>query len=134
MTAVHEPAELTGRGSAAWSRPVPHNGGRPSNSEPVPWRNAHTQPAGPWRSGREWMAAGACNAPEVDPTWFTVEETLPAAGELIAKAKAVCRGCPVRLLCRIHGDETGEYGVYDAETYSERIRRLRRWRRLEVPA
>ncbi len=134
MTAVHEPTELTGRGSAAWSRPVPHNGGRPSNSEPVPWRNAHTQPAGPWRSGREWMAAGACTAPEVDPTWFTVEETLPSAGELIAKAKAVCCGCPVRLLCRIHGDETGEYGVYDAETYSERIRRLRRWRRLEVSA
>jgi hypothetical protein len=72
--------------------------------------------------------------PEVDPAWFTVEETAPDAGEQIAKAKAVCRGCPVRLLCRIHGDETREYGVYNAETYSERIRRLRRWERLGLPA
>jgi hypothetical protein len=54
------------------------------------------------------MAAGACTAPE--------------------------GGCPVRLLCRIHGDETREYGVYNAETYSERITRLRRWERLGLPA
>jgi hypothetical protein len=124
MTAVHEPVELVGRGSA----------GRPSNSEPVPWRNAHTQPAGLWRPGREWMAAGACTDPEVDPNWFTVEETAPDADQQIAKAKAVCRGCPVRLFCRIHGDETREYGIYNAETYSERIRRLRRWERLGFPA
>jgi Transcription factor WhiB len=80
------------------------------------------------------MARGACTAAEVDPNWFTVEETTPDADEQIALAKAVCRSCPVRLLCRIHADETGEYGVYAGETHTERTRRLRRWRRLELPA
>jgi hypothetical protein len=46
----------------------------------------------------------------------------------------MCRACPVRLWCRIHADETGEYGVYAGETHTERTRRLRRWRRLELPA
>ncbi|HEY3036961.1 MAG TPA: WhiB family transcriptional regulator [Streptosporangiaceae bacterium] len=103
--------------------------GRPPATE---WRAAHTQPWGPWRAGREWMARGACTAPGVDPNWFTVEETATGADQQIANAKAICRGCPVRLWCRIHADETGEYGVYNAETYTERVRRLRRWRRLNL--
>jgi Transcription factor WhiB len=97
------------------------------------WQGARVLPAGPWRPGREWMRQGAYTRPGVDPDWFTVEETAPNATAAIARAKAVCRGCPVRLLCRIHADQTGEYGVYSAETYTERIRRLRRWRRLELP-
>jgi len=101
----------------------------------VDWRGpARPLPAGPWQRGREWMARGACTAPSVDPAWWTVEEAAADAAAQIAKAKAVCRGCPVRLLCRIHGDETREYGVYNAETYSERIQRLRRWERLGLPA
>jgi hypothetical protein len=78
------------------------------------------------------MRRGACTAPEVDPDWFTVEENAPTADVAIAHAKAVCRRCPVRLLCRIHADETGEYGVYAGETHTERTRRLRRWQRLEL--
>jgi len=80
------------------------------------------------------MAQGACTAPDVDPDWFTVEETAPGAAAAIARAKAVCRACPVRLWCRIHADETGEYGIYAGETHTERTQRLRRWRRLELPA
>jgi WhiB family redox-sensing transcriptional regulator len=99
----------------------------------VDWRGpARPLPAGPWRAGREWMARGACTAPDVDPAWFTVEETAPNAAALIAKAKQVCRTCPVRLWCRIHADESGEYGVYAAETHTERVQRLARWRRLQV--
>jgi Transcription factor WhiB len=113
---------------------VPVERGRVGRPPATEWRAAHTQPWGPWRGGREWMARGACTAPEVDPNWFTVEETDPDADEQISLAKAVCRGCPVRLWCRIHGDETGEYGVYNAETYTERIQRLRRWQRLRLPA
>jgi WhiB family redox-sensing transcriptional regulator len=105
--------------------------GRPPATE---WRAARTQLRGPWRSGREWMARGACSAPEVDPNWFTVDEDAPGAATAIARAKTVCRRCPVRLWCRIHADETGEYGVYAGETHTERTRRLRRWQRLELPA
>jgi WhiB family redox-sensing transcriptional regulator len=108
--------------------------GRPANSQPVPWHGGRGLPGGPWCSGGDWMRQGACTAPEVDPNWFTVEEDAPDAAEQIARAKAVCRHCPVRLLCRIHADQTGEYGIYNAETYTERVRRLRRWRRLELPA
>ena len=107
----------------------------------VDWRGP-TRPLsdGRWRGGQAWMARGACTAPDVDPAWWTVEEAAPGAGEQIAKAKAVCLTCPVKLLCRIHADETGEYGVYAAETYTERAQRLARWHRLqaalelEVPA
>ena len=90
------------------------------------WHGARRpQPAQPW------MARGACTDPTVDPAWFTTEET-PAAAAQIAKAKAVCLTCPVKLLCRIHADETGEYGIYAGETHTERARRLRRWRRLQL--
>ena len=92
------------------------------------WHRARALPAGPWRSGHQWLARAACHAPGVDPGWFTTDEDAAGAGVLIAKAKQVCRGCPVRLWCRIHADETGEYGVYAAETHSERVRRQRAWR------
>jgi Transcription factor WhiB len=71
--------------------------GRPASSQPVPWQGARVPPGGPWRLGREWMAQGACTAPQVDPNWFTVEETAPDAATAIARAKAICRACPVRL-------------------------------------
>jgi WhiB family redox-sensing transcriptional regulator len=76
------------------------------------------------------MARAACARPGVDAAWFVTDEDTPGAAGLIARAKAVCRGCPVRLACRIHADETGDYGVYAGETYSERVRRLRRWHAL----
>jgi WhiB family transcriptional regulator, redox-sensing transcriptional regulator len=99
----------------------------PPAVEVEPWPGARTGAATAWRSGLVWMARAACAQPGVDPAWFVVEEDAPGAAELIAHAKAVCGLCPVRLWCRIHADATGEYGVYAGETYTERIRRLRRW-------
>jgi hypothetical protein len=96
--------------------------------EVEPWHGARALPAGPWRDGHEWMARAACRAADMDPHWFTVDKDAPGVGELLARAKRVCQVCPVRLWCRIHADETGEYGVYAAETYSERLRRQARWR------
>jgi len=93
-----------------------------------PWHGAWALPIGPWRSGHEWMARAACRAPGVDLQWFTVDEDALDAPALINQAKRVCQGCPVRLWCRIHADQTGEYGVYAAETHSERLRRQARWR------
>jgi Transcription factor WhiB len=92
-----------------------------------PWPGARTGAATASRSGQAWMARAACAQPSVDPAWFVVEEDAPGATALLARAKAVCRCCPVRLWCRIHADATGEYGVYAAETHTERARRLRRW-------
>jgi Transcription factor WhiB len=101
-----------------------------------PWHGARTLPGGPWRGGLEhaWLARAACRAPGVDPRWFTVEEDAAEAPGLIARAKQVCLACPVRLWCRIHADQTGEYGVYAAETHSERVRRQRAWRRAAADA
>ena len=79
-------------------------------------------------SARGWMARAACAQPGVDPRWFVVDEDAPDAAELIGRAKAVCRVCPVRLWCRLYAEETNPFGVYDAETYSERTHRLRRRR------
>jgi hypothetical protein len=75
------------------------------------------------------MCWAACRATGVDPHWFTVDEDAPDAPALIARAKRVCQGCPVRLWCCVHADETGEYGVHAGETHSERLRRQVRWRR-----
>jgi WhiB family redox-sensing transcriptional regulator len=97
--------------------------------EVEPWHGARALPTGPWRSEHEWMRRAACRAPGVDPAWFTTDEDAPGAPALLARAKQVCQGCPVRLWCRIHADETREYGVYAAETHSERVRRQRAWRR-----
>jgi hypothetical protein len=95
-----------------------------------PWPGARTDAATAWRSARGWMARAACAQPGVEPAWFVVDEDAPGAAALIGRAKAVCRVCPVRLWCRIHADATGEYGVYAAETHTERVRRLRRWHAL----
>ena len=105
----------------------------PAVAEVEPWPGAHLD-AGAWRSARGWMARAACAQPGADPAWFVVDEDAADAGELLGRAKAVCRACPVRLCCRIHADATGEYGVYAAETHTERARRLRRWLALAVGA
>jgi WhiB family redox-sensing transcriptional regulator len=94
-----------------------------------PWPGAHLD-ADAWRSARGWMTRAACAQPSVDPAWFVVDEDAPDAPELVGRAKAVCRACPVRLWCRIHADATGDYGVYAGETHTERARRRRRWHAL----
>ena len=99
----------------------------PPAGEVEPWPGAHTDAATAWRSARGWMTRAACAQPGVEPGWFVVEEDAADAPALLARAKAVCRVCPVRLWCRIHADAAGEYGVYAGETYTERVRRLRRW-------
>jgi hypothetical protein len=102
----------------------------PPAAEVEPWPGAHLDAAGASRSDRAWMTRAACAQPGVEPGWFVVDEDAADAPELIGRAKAVCRLCPVRLWCRIHADAAGEYGVYAGETHTERVWRLRRWRAL----
>lgn len=93
--------------------------------QPVQYRAGKTVPQGPARTERDWMTRGACTGPDVDAAWWVAEES---DVEAIARAKEVCRTCPVRLDCSIHADETNEFGVYAGQTYTERTARLqRRW-------
>ena len=81
---------------------------------------------------RAWRRSAACR--DVDPAvFFPVGLTGPAIRQ-IADAKAVCRGCPVRLVClqyalANHHDD-GVWGGYDE---GERRELRRRWRRLGSP-
>jgi Transcription factor WhiB len=71
----------------------------PPAAQVEPWPGANLD-AGAWRSARGWMAQAACAQPGVEPGWFVVDEDAPGAPALVARAKAVCRRCPVRRWCR----------------------------------
>jgi hypothetical protein len=75
--------------------------------------------------GVELFASAACNQPEVDPEIFHSYRD----GD-IAKAKAVCRRCPVQAQCLIAADVAALIGqemeaVLGGMTFSERNHRRR---------
>lgn len=81
---------------------------------------------------RAWRRSAACR--DVDPAVFFPVGLTGTAIPQIADAKAVCRGCPVRLVClqyalANHHDD-GVWGGYDE---GERRELRRRWRRLGSP-
>lgn len=69
-----------------------------------------------------WTAHAACKG---RTDLFFPERGDPAA-ELVAQAKAICAGCPVRIPCLEAGHHE-EFGVWGGLTVDER-RRLRRKR------
>jgi hypothetical protein len=90
---------------------------------------APAEPFGPSRDSHDWMRKSACSRREVDPDWFTSDEEDFGA---IERAREVCAGCPVQLLCRLHAEQHEPFGVYAGETAGERTQRLRvRARRLK---
>jgi WhiB family redox-sensing transcriptional regulator len=81
---------------------------------------------------RAWRRSAACR--DVDPAVFFPVGLTGTAIPQIAAAKAICRGCPVRLVClqyalANHHDD-GVWGGYDE---GERRELRRRWRRLGSP-
>ena len=81
---------------------------------------------------RAWRRLAACR--DVDPAVFFPVGLTGTAIPQIADAKAICRGCPVRLVClqyalANHHDD-GVWGGYDE---GERRELRRRWRRLGSP-
>jgi hypothetical protein len=78
-------------------------------------------PLGPANSDVDFLARGACTHPNVDPALFTTDEDDHRS---VAAARAICRTCPVQLLCRIYAYEANPYGVYAAETHAERTAKL----------
>jgi WhiB family redox-sensing transcriptional regulator len=79
-----------------------------------------------------WRRAAACR--DLDPGLFFPVGFTGAAAQQIAEAKAVCRGCPVRLACLqfalVSTQECGVWGGYDEE---ERRVLRRQWRELGRP-
>lgn len=81
---------------------------------------------------RAWRHSAACR--DIDPSvFFPIGLTGPAIQQ-IADAKAICRGCPVRLVClqyalANHHDD-GVWGGYDE---GERRELRRKWRRRGSP-
>jgi WhiB family transcriptional regulator, redox-sensing transcriptional regulator len=75
-----------------------------------------------------WAARGACQ--HSDPElFFPVTTTGPATGQ-VARAKAVCAGCPVRVPCLEFALDSGQaFGVWGGTTGKERrlIRRRRNY-------
>lgn len=65
-----------------------------------------------------WMRAGACVRRQ-DLDWFPTDELSTA------RAKAVCRACPVKQRCLAFAIEHREYGVWGETTESDR-RAMRR--------
>lgn len=81
---------------------------------------------------RAWRRSAACR--DVDPAVFFPVGLTGTAIPQIADAKAICRGCSVRLVClqytlANHHDD-GVWGGYDE---GERRELRRRWRRLGSP-
>ena len=76
---------------------------------------------GPANGEVDFFAYGACTRPGIDPALFTSEEDDHQA---VAAARAVCRGCPVRLPCRRYAYQANPYGVYGGETQAERVANL----------
>ncbi len=82
-------------------------------------------------AGREstWQDSAACAGMDDDrPNLFFPVGTSGPARDQIAKAKAVCRPCPVRVACLRWSEEAGaEFGVWGGLDEMER-RLLRRGR------
>ena len=94
---------------------------------------------------RQWRRSAACRDAE-PAAFFPVGVTGPAVHQIaaakavgahefiIADAKAVCRGCPVRLACLQFALTTNqEFGIWGGHDEEERRDLRRRWARLGRP-
>jgi len=81
---------------------------------------------------RAWRQSAACR--DVNPKVFFPVGSTGSAIKKIAAAKAVCRDCPVRLVCLQFALTTNqEDGVWGGYSEDERRELRRRWRRLGRP-
>jgi WhiB family transcriptional regulator, redox-sensing transcriptional regulator len=84
-------------------------------------------------SATNWRSAGACLSADPD-LFFPISATGPAQKQ-IARAKAICAGCTVRLEClefAMTHDQV--YGIWGGTTPEDRQRARRRKRRAAAAA
>lgn len=93
----------------------------------VPYQHARTEEQAAAEDRRGWWRRAACQ--EADPElFFPVTAQGPAADE-IARAKALCAGCPVRRQCLQFALATRQlHGVWGGTTEDERLPHVRRER------
>lgn len=72
----------------------------------------------------DWMEDGACRGHANTELWFSNEP------EDIETTKAICQGCPVRLICLDYAvSELIVYGTWGGQSQDERRRvRRKRWK------
>ena len=69
----------------------------------------------------EWQLQGRCRSEDNELFFHPEGERGPRRANREASAKAVCRGCPVLMLCRKHALESREpYGIWGGLSESER--------------
>ncbi len=73
-----------------------------------------------WRLPGDWTLEALCSSSDGD-AWF------PDTGGVATLARAICRGCPVRLECLDYAIEIGDqWGIWGALSYPERLEEKRR--------
>lgn len=74
----------------------------------------------------DWQMRGSCRSMSSDLFFHPERERGPARAVREARAKNVCRGCPVLAQCRDHALAVHEpYGVWGGMTEEERKQRIR---------
>jgi WhiB family redox-sensing transcriptional regulator len=74
----------------------------------------------------EWQIRGSCRGMNSDLFFHPERERGPARAEREARAKTVCRGCPVIRQCRDHALAVQEpYGVWGGLSVAERNEQIR---------
>ena len=74
----------------------------------------------------EWQVRGSCRGMNSDLFFHPERERGPARAEREARAKTVCRGCPVIRQCRDHALAVQEpYGVWGGLSVAERKEEIR---------
>jgi len=106
----------------AWVRP---HGTSTDDSGRVVW--VRTDP-----DDRRWRGLAACA--DMEPSVFFPVGTTGSAVQQIARAKAICHRCPVRLACLQYALVSHqEDGVWGGHSEEERRELRRKWRRLGRP-
>jgi WhiB family transcriptional regulator, redox-sensing transcriptional regulator len=86
-----------------------------------------TAAAGPDCDGLDWRADAACR--DADPELFFPDGNRRPAPGRVKKAKIICRGCPVSIICLDSALTNGEEGgIWGGLTEAERHRLSRRGR------
>jgi WhiB family transcriptional regulator, redox-sensing transcriptional regulator len=83
----------------------------------------------------DWQRHAACRDMDLEIFFHPDGERDPSRGRRVARAKAICAGCPVVAECRAWAHRVEEpYGIWGGESEDERRAALRRGRPDRRPA